>query len=68
MASVVDQAAVTCSGCGKVYRDLAELLEVRMIGLALAGSCPSCGARIPAGGLWRCKRRETTKVKRAARS
>ena len=44
---------VSCPNCGKLFRHVLELSDVRQVGLALKGTCPGCGARIGVNKLWR---------------
>jgi len=41
-----------CRTCGKLYHRLAELRDVRTLGLALMATCPACGNRFGAESLW----------------
>ena len=45
--------AVVCPTCGTTFRDLAELVNVHSVGLAMYGNCPKDGACVPCEGLWR---------------
>jgi hypothetical protein len=45
------QTAIKCPSCQRVIRSLAELTEVRTIGLVLKGKC-TCGAWVPCAELW----------------
>src|SRR5450759_2542729 len=51
-----------CPKCGKVYTRIQELLNVHNIGLALFGTCPACGARVPCAELWHCTVRLTEPI------
>jgi hypothetical protein len=51
-----------CPGCGKPFQRLEELKAVHSIGLALFGTCPSCGAHVPCEALWKCTSRQTYKA------
>lgn len=55
-------AEVVCPGCGRSYRDLNELANVRSLGLALMGTCLKCGARFGVSELFRVTRRLDAKV------
>ena len=45
-------AELRCPKCGKLYHRLAELRDVRTLGLALMANCPACGKRFGAESLW----------------
>jgi len=44
---------MNCPDCGKVYRKVTELDDVRSVGLALKGTCVNCGTRFGVNSLWR---------------
>lgn len=50
---------VSCPNCGKVFRHISNLSDVRQLGLALKGACPGCGARVGVNKLWRAARPKT---------
>jgi predicted ATP-dependent serine protease len=44
---------ITCPKCGQIIREIGELSEVRSLGLALRGKCPSCEAWVFCDELWK---------------
>jgi hypothetical protein len=42
-----------CNGCGRTWETLADLRDVRQLGLALVATCPACGQRLAGvNALW----------------
>ena len=48
---------IRCPGCGKIYREVAEFIQIEQAGLALMGVCPGCKTRQFIGRLWRVTER-----------
>ena len=48
---------IKCPNCGKEFRNLNELSNIRGLGLALIGECPKCGIKIGCNSLWKVTRR-----------
>lgn len=51
--------AAVCPGCQRSYTYPLELEAVRTVGLALLGTCPSCGASVGLNLTWSCRARFT---------